>query len=177
MNCPAGGDHVLAFDLLANEQHHRLYINEGLLSGCYPKDIPSPVPRHICSCSWSYLHFSGQTLLVSINGPCPSRLESVELEWLWVKTRSPPSEHPNASTKIGNLKWGVNSPNPTKMGSRLTVLTCPVLVHHFGEALHRLLLCQQHLGRPAPRKRPKSTPPTNNSKSFQVILMNSNTWL
>ena len=34
-----------------------------------------------------------------------------------------PSEHPNPTTKIGSLKWVVNSPIPPKMGSPLTVLT------------------------------------------------------
>ena len=43
--------------------------------------------------------------------------------WPWVKIKIPyPSEHPNPTTKIGSLKWVVNSPNPTKMGSK-TVLT------------------------------------------------------
>ena len=37
--------------------------------------------------------------------------------WPWVKTPCP-SEHPNPTTKIGNLKWVVNSPIPTKMGSQ-----------------------------------------------------------
>ena len=29
-----------------------------------------------------------------------------------------PSEHPKPTTKIGTLKWVVNSPIPTKMGSK-----------------------------------------------------------